>query len=371
MIEIPVRRRRRKVVNMEKNDMQQIALAIILGVCCATAGCTSRILRPAALSQAVLAGAQPPSRSSFAQAERSLPDHLSAQDDGIVWAADEPASDQAIASDKAYTLPQSQPEISTPKFEDPVGVAPGPTHNRTPLNRPNDAILRPKSDRPAAITPGPSEERSTPDRAKEVIPAPKSDRMADAMPDSCEDRPMPTEAKEEILTPQPDSAAEVVPGAADDDQDRFAREVTDVRLDIRPPQGPLPPDLSADETANDRDEPSNPEGLCDWDMHAPIICTFNPWTICYRPLYFEDIQLERYGRTFGIVQPGVSAAHFFCSVPLMPYKMVVRPPRSCECSNGFSRRGDQPLPGYGARFLRLDAAAVEAAVMAGIFLALP
>jgi hypothetical protein len=342
MIEIPVRQRRRKVVNMGKNDMQRIAITITLCVCCANTGCASRILRPAALGRAVPGGSDSQSSSSLAQADRPVPDHLSTQGNGVVWAADEPGSDQALASDEAPRLNPAEPEGSATRSDDPVDIRPGPSEDRPLLNR-----------------------------AKEDIPAPKSDRPADAMLEASQDRPMPAEAREEILPPQADSAAEVVPGAADDDQDRFAREVTDVRLDIRPPQGPLPPDLSPDETVQDQAEASDSEGICNWEMHTPIICSFNPWTICYRPLYFEDIQLERYGRTFGIVQPGVSAARFFCSVPLLPYKMVVRPPRSCECSNGFSRRGDQPLPGYGARTLRLDAAAVEAAVMAGIFLALP
>ena len=98
---------------------------------------------------------------------------------------------------------------------------------------------------------------------------------------------------------------------------------------------------------------------------------YSPWTICYRPLYFEEIALERYGASHGILQPAISGAHFFGSVVALPYKMTVRPPRSCECSNGFSRPGDSPLDGYGQHVLRADAALVEAAIVAGIVIALP
>ena len=51
--------------------------------------------------------------------------------------------------------------------------------------------------------------------------------------------------------------------------------------------------------------------------------------------------------------------------------MTVRPPRSCQCSNGFSRPGDCPLPGYGRREFRLDASLIEAAAVAGVVYILP
>jgi hypothetical protein len=47
----------------------------------------------------------------------------------------------------------------------------------------------------------------------------------------------------------------------------------------------------------------------------------------YRPLYFEQVKVERYGRSFGcLVQPCLSTAHFYTSAALLPYKMIVRPP---------------------------------------------
>jgi hypothetical protein len=62
---------------------------------------------------------------------------------------------------------------------------------------------------------------------------------------------------------------------------------------------------------------------------------------------------------------------FFGSIAALPYKMTVRRPRSCECSNGFSRCGDCPLPGYGRREVRLDASLIEAAAVAGVVYILP
>jgi hypothetical protein len=47
----------------------------------------------------------------------------------------------------------------------------------------------------------------------------------------------------------------------------------------------------------------------------------------YRPLYFEQVKVERYGRSFGrLIQPCLSTVHFYASAALLPCKMIVRPP---------------------------------------------
>jgi hypothetical protein len=73
--------------------------------------------------------------------------------------------------------------------------------------------------------------------------------------------------------------------------------------------------------------------------------------VCHKPLYFEDVQLERYGHTRGpIVQPFVSGAHFFANVALVPYKMGINPPHECQYPLGYIRPGScapwmlQPFP---------------------------
>lgn len=50
---------------------------------------------------------------------------------------------------------------------------------------------------------------------------------------------------------------------------------------------------------------------------------------CHFPLYFEEAKLERYGHCHGIVQPAISAAHFFGTIPALPYKMAVERPTHC------------------------------------------
>jgi hypothetical protein len=108
-----------------------------------------------------------------------------------------------------------------------------------------------------------------------------------------------------------------------------------VPVDIRPTEGELPTDLAAEKFGQ---EPTIDETWPE-EESGDICCSYTPWTICYRPLYFEDIALERYGCNVGCLQTGLSR-------PLLHvgggglYKMTVRPPRSCQCSNGFSRCGD-------------------------------
>ena len=95
---------------------------------------------------------------------------------------------------------------------------------------------------------------------------------------------------------------------------------------------------------------------------APTLFTWKASGTCHKPLYFEDVQLERYGHSWNpVVQPFVSAAHFFVSVPLLPYKMGLNPPNECMYTLGYYRPGScapymfEPIP------LSLRAALFEAA----------
>jgi hypothetical protein len=64
----------------------------------------------------------------------------------------------------------------------------------------------------------------------------------------------------------------------------------------------------------------------------------------YRPLYFEQINAERYGRTFGhLIQPCVSPLHFYASAALLPYKMLVHPPLRRTYHDHPYRPGSHPL----------------------------
>ena len=51
---------------------------------------------------------------------------------------------------------------------------------------------------------------------------------------------------------------------------------------------------------------------------------------CYRPLYFEEANLERYGNRRGCIQPAWSAVRFFATVPALPYLAAADPPDVCR-----------------------------------------
>jgi hypothetical protein len=68
-----------------------------------------------------------------------------------------------------------------------------------------------------------------------------------------------------------------------------------------------------------------------------------PAYVCYRPLWFEEKNSERYGWDLGLIQPFVSVGHFYKDVLLLPYHVATGPFRQCECSAGYCLPGD-PVP---------------------------
>lgn len=67
--------------------------------------------------------------------------------------------------------------------------------------------------------------------------------------------------------------------------------------------------------------------------------TWKASALCHKPLYFEQVAVERYGHTWPLIQPVVSAAHFFCTVPILPYKMGIEPPTECIYALGYYEPG--------------------------------
>ena len=84
---------------------------------------------------------------------------------------------------------------------------------------------------------------------------------------------------------------------------------------------------------------------------SPVTFTWTASALCHHPLYFEDVQLERYGHAVGPwLQPFASAALFYLTIPILPYKMGLELPDECMYSLGYYRPGDcapymiDPLP---------------------------
>jgi len=68
-----------------------------------------------------------------------------------------------------------------------------------------------------------------------------------------------------------------------------------------------------------------------------------PSVVCYRPLYFEDKNSERYGWHVPLMQPLISTGKFYFQALLLPYHLAVQPPWACHCNSGYPLPGD-PVP---------------------------
>ncbi|EMI19802.1 hypothetical protein RMSM_03274 [Rhodopirellula maiorica SM1] len=100
--------------------------------------------------------------------------------------------------------------------------------------------------------------------------------------------------------------------------------------------------------------------------------TWKASNLCHKPLYFEDVNLERYGHTRGpLWQPVVSSAHFFVNIAVLPYKMGVHAPNECQYALGYYRPGNcapwikPPVP------ISLRGGLTQAAAMTGAFWLIP
>ena len=105
---------------------------------------------------------------------------------------------------------------------------------------------------------------------------------------------------------------------------------------------------------------------------TPSTMTWKASNLCHHPLYFEDVNLERYGHTRGpILEPVVQSAHFFANIAVLPYKMGVHCPSECQYALGYYRPGNcspwikPPVP------ISARGAIAQAATMTGMFWLIP
>ncbi|MBQ9812482.1 MAG: hypothetical protein IJM54_04115 [Thermoguttaceae bacterium] len=105
---------------------------------------------------------------------------------------------------------------------------------------------------------------------------------------------------------------------------------------------------------------------------TPITFTWKASSLCYKPLYFEDVQLERYGHyCHPLQQPVCSRVRFWLTIPCLPYLMGVNPPRECIYDLGYYRPGNcapsmiEPIP------ISLRGGLMEAGTMVGLAALIP
>jgi hypothetical protein len=148
-------------------------------------------------------------------------------------------------------------------------------------------------------------------------------------------------------------------------------------ININPPDGKLPSDLAGAcwQQINTQSDPCSdrrcwPILLYQWDANA----------LCYHPLYFEETNLERYGYGCGCccccglgncVQPFVSGAHFFGTLPILPYCIAHECPGDCVYTLGHYRPGSCPPWQCYRPPIDLVAGAAEAGFWIGMAAAFP
>lgn len=105
---------------------------------------------------------------------------------------------------------------------------------------------------------------------------------------------------------------------------------------------------------------------------VPQTFTWTASSLCHKPLYFENVPLERYGHSAGpFLQPVESTVHFFSSLFFVPYNTALNPPNECQYALGYYRPGNcapwlrSPIP------ISLDGAKRQAEVVIGLSAIIP
>jgi hypothetical protein len=83
--------------------------------------------------------------------------------------------------------------------------------------------------------------------------------------------------------------------------------------------------------------PAGTYAVRNWTM---ITFTWKASGLCHKPLYFEEVALERYGHSAEpVTQTFLSGAHFFGNIFFLPYHIGLNPPNECQYALGYYRPG--------------------------------
>lgn len=138
------------------------------------------------------------------------------------------------------------------------------------------------------------------------------------------------------------------------------KQIREITTDISAQAGEFPPECPLGDVAY------SPR------MFMPITYTWKASALCYKPLYFQQAAVERYGHSWGpLLQPFVSGADFYARVFALPYMMGMDPPHECVYALGWYRPGScapqmiYPIP------ISLRGALLEAGVIIGAAAIIP
>jgi hypothetical protein len=168
------------------------------------------------------------------------------------------------------------------------------------------------------------------------------------------------------------SAAEEIAGEPVAPGDRPYRPITQVTIDAALPAGSLPGDADVRPEGFIESPPLEFADPRQWGGWADVNFEWSATMLCHRPLYFEQVNVERYGYTVSpLLQPAISGAHFFLTIPTMPYKLVAQPPRECVYTLGYYRAGSRVPRRWHHVNWDPTAATVEGLVVTGLVFLIP
>ena len=194
-------------------------------------------------------------------------------------------------------------------------------------------------------------------------------RQVQVAPGDVEDkvpqRPQPARPMVPVPKPTPLVKPPIDPAVVSD------RPIGSITTNIRPAGGVLPSN-EAKKVFIDKDR--IPDDLPPYRLWEPLGYCWESPALCHRPLYFEEVNLERYGYTsprMRLLQPAVSGARFFATVPALPYLINARPPCECVYTLGHYRPGScVPYRRHWPE-LRVLPTSVEAAAATGLVFLIP
>jgi hypothetical protein len=163
--------------------------------------------------------------------------------------------------------------------------------------------------------------------------------------------------------------AESAPGATDAPERLLEKDLRCVRADISVGEAKVPEDAPGKTFLPMGDPPAGVVAARGW---PGFLYQWEAPSVRYRPLYFEEVNLERYGYSRRPrCQSVVSGARFFATVPMLPYRMMAEPPREGVYPLGHYRPGSC-VPSQVHRMpLSVEGGLVEAGVITGLIFAIP
>ncbi len=171
-----------------------------------------------------------------------------------------------------------------------------------------------------------------PPNQSESPPSPRQDLYGEPIPNPLGAQPPgtpPAPTPEALSTPQPCGADKL--SCVNALEKLQANTIDHIALDIR---------VTGDEGRDFPCECTLGNEKFAQRQWAPTLYTWKANCQCHKPMYFEDVQLERYGHSWNpILQPVFSGAHFYLNVLLLPYHMGVYPPNECIYTLGYYRPG--------------------------------